>query len=117
MIKRPTLLPEYTTPADLAGHFGVAERTLREKLREIGAFAILGKKMVLFPEHVEDLKEAMKCPSHSTDAAKSGTIEGVLPVGDFAGLQARLKKPMQKGSNRKSNSKPGSVVSMGRGRA
>ncbi len=62
------ILPEHVLPADLAAHFGVSERTVRSKLREIGAFAQMGNKMLVFPEHVEMLKEAMTCHSGSRSA-------------------------------------------------
>ena len=110
------LLPDYTTPADLAGHFGVPERTLREKLREIGAYAILGKRMVLFSEHVEALKESMQCHSRSSDAERSGTTEGQLPEGNYTSLRERLTEKSRKGSRRKPKRVHGGVVSMDRAR-
>ena len=114
-MSRPSLRPDYTTPADLADHFGVSKRTLWEQVREIGAFAKLGKKVILFPEHVDQLTEAMKCPSSSTGAAKSGTIEAPSLGGDFAALQARLTEKPRSGSKPKLKQKPGAVISMGRG--
>ncbi|WP_223870679.1 hypothetical protein [Salipiger aestuarii] len=115
-MSNPALFPDHTKPADLAGHFGVSERTLREKVRAIDAFAMLGRTMVLFPEHVEALKEAMKCPSRSTSAERSGTTGALLPGGDFEALQARLTKKSPKGSRRVSKRKNGEVISMDRGR-
>lgn len=112
----PALFPDYATPADLARHFGVSERTVREKVRVIGAFGMLGRKMVLFPEHVEKFTEAMKCPSSFTGAAQSGTTAGRLPEGDFAALQKRLTEKRPNRSRRKPSTKLGNVVSMDRGR-
>jgi len=39
----PTILPEYVTPANMAAHFNVGERWIRDKAREIGACCILDK--------------------------------------------------------------------------
>ncbi|MFC4731962.1 hypothetical protein [Salipiger abyssi] len=116
MTTRPALLPDYTTPAKLAEHFGVSERTLREKLREIGAFAMLGRTVVLFPEHVEALKEAMKCRSNYSGETASGISEGPLPEGSFTSLQKRLTEKSRNGSKRKPKPKRGNVVSMDPGR-
>ncbi|GGO55173.1 hypothetical protein [Roseovarius pacificus] len=109
------LLPPYTTPADLADHFGVSERTLRGTIRDLGAYAKLGQKTILFQEHVEQLKEAMKCPSNSSSAMASGTSEELLPEGDFTSLQKRLIGKSRNVSKRKPKPKRGNVVSMGQG--
>lgn len=111
----PDLLPDYTTPADLAEHFGVSETKMREIVREVGAFAKLGRKVVLFPDHVETFKEAMRCHSNSTPAAISGTTVAPLPSGDYEALRAQRTKSSRKGSRRKSKPQRGEVISMGRG--
>ena len=49
------LLPEYTTPAELAAHLGVSERALRERAREIGACRVFGKRLILLAEDVAAL--------------------------------------------------------------
>ena len=110
------LLPTHVLPADLAAHFGVSERTVRSKLRAIGAYATLGNKMLVFPQHVEMLKEAMTCPSRSTSVEKSGTCEAPLRGATFEKLQERLTERRPNASRRKSKAAPGNVVSMGRGR-
>lgn len=110
------LYPPFTTPADLADYFGVSERTLRGTIRDLGAYAKLGQKTILFQEHVEQLKEAMKCPSNSSSERVSGTSEELLPEGDFTSLQKRLTEKSRNGSKRKPKRKRGSVVSMVQGR-
>ncbi|WP_235871357.1 hypothetical protein [Shimia sediminis] len=112
----PALLPDYTTPADLAAHFGVSERVMREKVREFQTYTKIGRKVVLFPEHVEAFEEALKCHSSSTAEAKSGTTGAPLPEGDYAALQAQRTKKPQGGSRRKSKQTHGAVISMDRGR-
>lgn len=110
------LLPDHIKPGDLAEHLGVSERTVRETARALGACRIIGKAMILLPEDVEAILEASKpCQSKSTSAADTGTIEGPLPEGDFEALQKRLTGKRQNASRRKSNTRRGSVVSMGRG--
>ena len=109
------LHPEYTTPAELAGHLGMSVRTVKEKVAEIGAYAKLGRRRVMFPHHVHEFMEAIQCRSHSTDEAKTGTTGGPWPEGDYAALRARLTGPSRNGSKRKPKPKRGNVVSMGRG--
>lgn len=117
MERRPAILPEYVTPGAIADHFGVGERWIRDKAKEIGACCIFGNKMIHLPHHVETLLEALQpCPSNSTSAAKSGITEGLFPGGDYADLQKRLTAKQRKGSKLKSNKGHGSVVSMDRAR-
>ena len=116
MTSRPAFLPDYATPADLADHFGMSERTMRDKLREFGCFSRIGRKWVLFPEHVENFKEALTCRSNSTGAGSSGTTEARLPEGNYERLQAQRTKQSQNGSKRKPRRKRGEVISMDRGR-
>ena len=52
------ILPNITTPGDLAQSLGWSERRVREKARELGACRILGNRMVLTPEDVEAIKAA-----------------------------------------------------------
>ncbi len=112
------LLPQHVKPRDLAEHLGVSERTLREKARALGACRIIGKEMIFLAEDVEAFMEGIKtCPLSSTNVGESGIAQAPLQGGDIASLRARLKKPTPKGSQRKPNTKHGSVVSMDRGRA
>jgi hypothetical protein len=108
------LLPSYTTPEELAAHLGVPERTLRQIARALGACSQIGKRMILTEDDVNTIMEATRCPSKSTGAAQSGTIEAPLTGGDFAALQKRLTEKSRKGSRRKSSGARGNVISMGR---
>lgn len=111
------LLPDHVKPRELAEHLGVPERTLRQTARALGACRIIGKEMILLPEDVEAFMEGIKiCPSSCTGAAGSGITRELLPGGDYAALQKRLKEPSRKGSRSKSSTSLGSVVSMDRGR-
>ncbi|MBZ0124101.1 MAG: hypothetical protein K8F31_09475 [Roseovarius sp.] len=108
---------DFTTPAKLAEHFDVSERTVRRRARELGACRIIGKDMILLPEDVETILEASKpCQSKSTSAATSGTTEAQLPEGDFEALRKRLTGKSRNASRTTSNTGRGSVVSMDRGR-
>jgi len=60
-------------------------QTVRDLARRLGACRVLGNRMVLLPEDVSKIMEATRCQSNSINAARSGTIAGQLPVGDYAG--------------------------------
>ena len=110
------LHPEYTTPTDLAEHLGMSARTVNEKVAELGAYAKLGRRKVMFPHHVNSFMEAIQCPSPSTDAATSGTSEGRFPEGDYAALRARLTGTSPSGSRQKRKPRHGTGSSTGRAR-
>jgi len=116
MTNRPAILPPYTTPDELAAHFNASPRCVADKVKEIGAYAKIGSRVVLFDHHVTRLLEAMEFHSNSTGAAKSGTTGALLPEGDFAALQVQRKKPLPKGSPRKQTQQSGAVILMDRER-
>ena len=110
-----SLLPDYTTPARLAEHLGVSERTLRERARALGACRELGKRMILLEGDVQALLEDMRpCHSKSTAAEKSGTTAEALPEGSYAALRELRTKGRPSVSRRKSKPENGVVTSMGR---
>lgn len=108
--------PGYTTPDELAVHFGASKRCVRGKVRELGCYSQVGGRMIMFMHHLETFLESIECPSKSKNAAKSGTTQAVLPEGDSGALRERLTKRKPKKSPRKRNPTPGTVVSMGRER-
>lgn len=109
-------LPALTTPAELAAHLGVSERTVRDRARAIGACRLIGKKTLMTEGDVALFMEAGKpCPSKSTSAARSGIIEAPLRGGDYADLQKRLTGKPRNASKPRSKQKPGAVTLMGRG--
>lgn|GEM_PF-2855132 len=109
-------LPAFTTPARLAAHWGVPERTLQASVREIGACRIIGNTMILTNGNVETILEPMRpCPSKSTGAAKSDAIEAPLRGGDYEALPEQLTARSRKGSKPRSKVALGNVVSMNRG--
>ena len=115
MAGRAALLPDYTTPAELARHLGIAERTVREIARRLGAYRLFGKQMIFLEGDVQTILEAAKpCPSRSQSAARSGTTPALLPVGDYVALAALQKKQLPKESRRKPKHGNGNVISMGR---
>lgn len=114
MATRPAILPDYVTPADLALHLGISERTVRDIARQLGAYRIIGKTMFLLEGDIKAIFEASKpCPTKSTNAAKSGISGAQLPVGDFAALAALRTKKLPKESLPKPKQKSGTVISMG----
>lgn len=107
------LLPDFVTPAELAQHFGVSERTIRACLREYGTYSKLSRKIVVFPEQIEQLKEAMRCHSSYNSAASTGTTRARSPVGDYAALQKQRTKRSQKGSKQRKRLRLGNSTKMG----
>lgn len=109
------IIPETTTPAELAERLGASPRRVQDEVRALGCYCKIGGKVLMCAHHVEAFMEAMECPSNSTGAAKPGTTGDRLPEGDYVVLRKRLTKPMLKGSKRKLNKGPGTVVSMAQG--
>jgi hypothetical protein len=111
------LLPDYTTPNALADHLGVSRRFVRELVRSLGSYSLFGKTVILFDNDVGELLEATRpCHLKSTGAAKSGTTGELLPVGDYADLQARRIKQSPDVSRRRPKTARGEVISMAPGR-
>lgn len=110
-------LPTIFTPVEVARHLGVAERTVRERARAIGACRIIGKKTIMTEGDVALFMEAIRpCPSQSTSAVISGITGAPSPDGDFAALQALRTKQSPSGSRQKPKRGSGSGTSTGRGR-
>jgi hypothetical protein len=113
-----SLLPDYTTPEDLASHLGVSERTVRDLARAHNACSTIGKRMILRSSDVEIILEATRpCHSSSTNAAKSGGTAVQLPEGDYESLRAQRTKPQQNALQAKQKRKLGQVISMDQGPA
>ncbi len=109
-----TILPAFVTPEDVAAHFGASARTIRETARRLGACVIIGKRMVLLPEHVERLvKEATPCPSDLSAGPASGIFPELSPAAAFDAVRARQTKASPSGSKPKRKPTSGHVVSMG----
>ncbi|ACP24948.1 hypothetical protein NGR_c11630 [Sinorhizobium fredii NGR234] len=53
-------LPAGRTPEEVAYHFGISPRRVRQMARELGACRIFGNRMFLLPADVETLLEAAK---------------------------------------------------------
>ncbi|MEM9966488.1 MAG: hypothetical protein AAF755_00160 [Pseudomonadota bacterium] len=109
------ILPAFTTPADIAAHYGASQRAVEDKVRELGCYAKIGAKVVLYDHHFEAFLEATECHLKSTGAAKSGTTGALSPGGDYEALQAQRTKKSGSVSRTKSRNVPGRVISMDRG--
>lgn len=110
-------LPAVHKPAEIAAHLGVSERLVRETARAHGACRVVGKTMVLTDDDLAVFMEAIRCPSKSIVAARSGTIEAPLRGDDYGALRERLTAKSRKGSRQRSKTARGNVVSMGPGLA
>src|SRR5882724_13085523 len=104
-----SILPDVTTPADLAARLGWSERRLRDLARRLAACRILGNRMVLLPQDVDAIMEATKCLS-STSAARSGTTGGQLPDGDYAALVTQRTKTSPRARLPRSKPNTGNIV-------
>lgn len=111
------IIPLTTTPAALAESLGVSPRRVQDEVRALGCYCKIGGKIIMRADHVHQFMEAMECPSKSTGAAKSGTTQAQLPVGDYAALVAQRTKQSPKGSRRQSKTRRGDVILMDRGRS
>ncbi|MFQ6186374.1 helix-turn-helix domain-containing protein [Sinorhizobium meliloti] len=84
-----SVLPAGRTPEEVAHHFGISPRRVRQMARELGACRIFGNRMFLLPADVEAILEASK-PKPKPD---------YHPRGDYAELlrlRARMKKEAAK---------------------
>ena len=85
------ILQDGKTPAqwvDALAAMGVdvSERTLRERARSLGACRVLGKAMILLPEHIDLIfEEPEQCRSRNTSATVSGgSVEELQMVTDMS---------------------------------
>ncbi|PDT47428.1 hypothetical protein CO661_11830 [Sinorhizobium fredii] len=53
-------LPAGRTPEEVAHHFGISPRRVRQMARELGACRIFGNRMFLLPTDVEAILEASR---------------------------------------------------------
>ncbi len=107
----------YRSPADLAKEWRCSERALRKKAREIGACGELGKAMVISEADVQALYEAIRCPSRSTGAEATGTIQARLPEGGYEEALERLTRPRLRESRQRKKPASGNVTWMDRHRS
>ncbi|ASP92749.1 helix-turn-helix domain-containing protein [Sinorhizobium meliloti] len=89
----PPALPEGRSPEEVARHFGISPRKLRQMARELGACRIVGNKVFLLPADVEAILEA----AHPKP-------EQYRPGRDSAELNALLKR--LEPAKRKGSKKP-----------
>jgi hypothetical protein len=119
MVALPRIMTEGKTPeqwkvslADLG--IEISERTLRERARALGACKMLGKAMILLPEHIDAIFEEPSCLSNSTPAKASiGSVDELLILASTS--EEALEHLTRTSQRRKSGpSKPrrGNVVSL-----
>lgn len=114
MSEQPAIIPDTTTPEDLAKSLGASPRRVKDDVRALGCYCKIGRKVIMREHHVETFMEAMECHSGSTSAARSGTTKGQLPEGDYAALQDQRTKKSRPVSRRKSKQRRGEVILMDR---
>lgn len=95
------MLPEYVTPEDLAKHLGWSAREIRKKVREIGAFRILGNAMILLKEDVDALMEATRpppalTPRRAADADITGGYQELLKLRAAAKAGRKVQRVQEK---------------------
>ena len=115
MSSGPALIPDTITPDELARSLGASPRRVKDDVRALGCYCKIGRKVIMREHHVETFMEAMECHSESSSAAKSGTIKGQFPEGDYEALRDQRTRKSQTGLRRKSKQKRGEVILMGRG--
>ncbi|MDX0955690.1 hypothetical protein GOE09_29400 [Sinorhizobium medicae] len=76
--KEAPILPDGRTPEEVARHFGVSPRRIRQMARELGACRIFGNKMFLLPADIEAILEASKPKPRAAPYRLGGEYEEVL---------------------------------------
>lgn len=109
------IIPNITTPDELAEMLGASARRVKDEVRALGCYCKIGRKVIMREHHVETFMEAMECHSGYLSAAKSGTIKGQFPEGDYEALRDQRTRKSQIGLRRKSKQKRGEVILMDRG--
>ena len=114
-------IAEGKTPAGWVAYLAemgitVSERTLRERARATGACKLLGKTMILLPEHIDQLFEAPECRSKNTSGDASGGFKADLATATNTSEKAleHLTKLSRKPRSTSSTGRRGNVVSLDR---
>jgi len=84
-------IPSFTTPDEFAAHFGWSPRKVRSMARKLGACRIVGNKMIMLKEDVEQLLEATK-PKPTAKEDDSSRIPSPSPVTAQSALEAIRRK-------------------------
>ncbi|MDW9506895.1 hypothetical protein GOA81_17945 [Sinorhizobium meliloti] len=71
-------LPDGRTPEEVAQHFGVSPRRVRQMARELGACRVFGNRMFLLPADVEAILEASKPKPRAAPYRPGGDYEELL---------------------------------------
>ena len=107
--------PEQVVAAFKAKGIEVSERKLRERARKLGACRILGKTMILLPEHVDlIIAEHDKWPSKNTsEATSTGGADDLLTMAttteEVLEHLTRISRTPRSGLSKR---KPGNVLSL-----
>lgn len=84
-------LPEGRSPEEVAHHFGVSPRRLRQMARELGACRVVGNKMFLLPADIEAILEASKPKPRAAPYRPGGDYEELLKRLDGLKKEAAAK--------------------------
>ncbi|WP_210212010.1 hypothetical protein [Mesorhizobium sp. M2A.F.Ca.ET.043.02.1.1] len=98
----------------------LSARTIRENARRLGACRMLGKVMMLLPEHIDRLfQEPQTCPSNSTNAtdgggskAESTAYRAANTTDKALAYLSQRQKGTPKRQSRPSNSRRSNVISL-----
>src|SRR5262245_39648860 len=103
---------ELFTLKEVAQKFRVSERTLREFLKEYPFYRKLRGRRLFTHSDINQLYEALNCPSNSRSAATPGTSTAPSAASVSARLRALLTERRQKRSASSAKAKSSNVVSM-----
>ena len=109
------LTPEQVVAAYAAKGIKLSERALRAKARELGACRVLGKTMILLPEHVDlIIAEPDKWPLKSTSEATSigGADNLVMLATTEEEVLEHLTRTSRMPKSGRLKRKPGNVLSL-----
>src|SRR5262245_40392772 len=93
---------EGRTPEQWAKEFrskgiDISERTLRGRARQLGAFGMLGRQMILLPQHIDTIitqESEGECHTHSTSSQNPTSGPTTLPSMEAASAAARKRRKL-----------------------
>src|SRR5262245_7585550 len=103
---------EFFTLKEVAARFRVSPRTMRDHLKQFPFYRKLGGRWLFTEADINQLYEALTCPSNSRSAATLGTSTAPSEGSVSARLRALLTERRQKRSASSPKPKSSNVVSM-----
>lgn len=105
-------IPSFTTPDEFAAHFGWSPRQVRSMARKLGACRIVGNKMIMLKEDVEQLLEATR-PKPTANEDDSPRTPSPSPVTAQSAVEAIRRKAAMAASKQPRSSRGKLILTPG----